>query len=207
MDSTPTVIPAPIASSSYVTIAVSGAAVVIGLGLLLANATLVAIIMIVGGVAVSAAIIPSLVQAARWQTPEFVLDRFPVELGAEFSATYRVRPKKPRALPPAPVSLTLECVERATYTVGSSTRTAEQTVYSTVAQTTGAPVGDSFEATTRMAIPLEAGAPSLNLRHNKIVWSLKATIDGKSYFGSPRSIAVPVLPVIAADVPTTRGHR
>ncbi len=93
------------------------------------------------------------------------------------------------------------------YSVGSESRTDRATVYRQQATATGEVTADGFEATFDMAIPVDAGAPSLDLGSNDITWHIEAEIPGKGYPGGTRQATVVVVPVLDLGVASFWGGR
>jgi len=80
------------------------------------------------------------------------------------------------------VEARLRCVEEATFTVGTDTRTARETIVETTLPAVEPPPGSALtavEAAWDVEIPRE-GPPSLDARRNKVVWRMEVTlrIDG-----------------------------
>jgi hypothetical protein len=128
--------------------------------------------------AVAAALLsPSLIRALRWHPAELVLPDQPVVLGGEVSAIYRRRPRRQRDLPTGAIETRLLCQERATYRVGTDTRTVTTDVVSETTTSTGAGAPRGFEAPVRVEVPTSSGAPTMSLPNNKIVWTISIRVS------------------------------
>ncbi len=188
-------------------VVVIGVVVLAGLIGFVATRAVLPLIITIIGLVVLAFRLPSFLQYRKWRTPEFHIDRWPLELGGRPTITYRLRPKRPSNLPPAPVELSISCTEVVRYSVGSESRTDRATVYRQQATATGEVTADGFEATFDMAIPVDAGAPSLDLGSNDITWHIEAEITGKGYPGGTRQATVVVVPVLDLGVASFWGGR
>jgi|GEM_PF-4018422 len=159
------------------------------------------IVALVGG-ALLAFLMPDLLLARRWQEPEFEFDQWPLQLGSSPLVTYRLQPRSQVQGGPARVSFTVECIETIEYRQGKNTKTNSTTVYSHEQTTGGATVssvngvGGAFEATDRIQIPLDAGAPTMDLAYNDINWRITAQVDGPGYPNRGRRATLVVLPVV-----------
>jgi len=178
----------------------AGAMVLVGLVTLLATRAIFPLVVTAIGLLVLAFLLPGFLESRKWHTPEFHIDRWPLELGGRPTITYRVRPKHHPNLEPAPVELTIECSEEVRYRVGTDTRTDSATVYRHQATATGEVTATGFEATFRTAIPLDAGAPTLDLGSNDITWRIEAEIRGKGYPQNTRRATLLVGPALDAGV-------
>ncbi len=176
---------------------VSVGAIGIGMVAMLAGATLFGLVIAVVGLVVFAFVLPPVLKQRKWDTPEFEFAHLPLLLGDQVRMTYRLRSKNTgTAVPSAPVTLTVECVEQAKYRQGSSTRTDRRTVYQRRYSLNGGPGIDGFEASADLEIPVDAGAPTLNLNNNDINWRVEAKIESKAMPGSTRKTNVPVAPYL-----------
>jgi len=178
----------------------AGAMVLVGLVLLVATRAVFPLIISAVGLGLLVFLLPGFIESRKWQTPEFHIDRWPLELGGQPTITYRLRPKHQPSLQPAPVELTIECTEEVRYSVGTDTRTDRATVYQHRATATGEVTAAGFEATFLIAIPLDAGAPTLDLGSNDITWRVEAEIRGKGYPRDTRRATLLVVPVLDAGI-------
>ncbi len=185
----------------------AGAMTLIGLATLLATRAVFPLILTAVGLVVLVFLLPRFLEFRRWHTPEFHIDRWPLELGGQSTIVYRLRPKQQPSLQPAPVELAIECAEEVRYTVGTDTRTDRATVYRHEATATGEVTASGFEATFRLAIPLDAGAPTLDLGSNDITWRIEAEIRGKGYPKNTRRARLLVVPTLDAGDASFWGGR
>ncbi len=193
----PIVLKADSVTASMALAAVSVGAIVAGAVAIVGGATLLGLIIAGVGAVAFAFILPPLLKQRKWHTPEFQFPHLPLMIGGRVGMTYRLRPKNSgTAVPSAPVTLTVECVEEVKYRQGSNTRTDRATVYQRRYELNGGPGVDGFEATADLEIPIDAGAPTLNLSHNDITWRVEAKIDSKTMPGSTRQVHVRVAPYL-----------
>ena len=125
--------------------------------------------------------LPFLLQAGRterkWHPGELVIPSKGFALGGTYTVTYRRRPRKVADIPDTEIELTLECQEKATYSVGTETRTETETVVKRTLTSTGSSTPNGFEASFPIEIPSDAGGPTLQLLHNRINWEFRVRAD------------------------------
>lgn len=117
----------------------------------------------------------SLLAALRWTPAELVIDPAPLQLGASVDAIYRRRPRKVTDLPTTEIQLRLLCEEEVTYRQGKSTKTTSSTVVDKVFRATGEGTPHGFEASIRFEVPIDRGAPTMDIDYNKIRWRAVVT--------------------------------
>lgn len=128
------------------------------------------------GTLVAAFFAPRFAVFMRWHPAELHIDSYPMPLGAPVKATYVHRSKKG---PPQDASTSLQvrltCEERATYTVGTETRTDKETVSEQVWSVNGAIRAGVFMADGELTVPLDQGVPTFKTDNNEVRWKLSVT--------------------------------
>lgn len=164
-----------------------------------ASATAFALILAVGAAGAALFVVPRVIATSRWEAAQITIERYPFQLGDEVNVRFQQRAQgaKVPADQDGPATFTLVCTERATYTVGTNTRTETHTVAEYSWEAPGQLVSGTYIADTILRVPLERGAPTFECDHNEVAWELKVhTPDPLPSF--ERAFKVVVLPVIAS---------
>ena len=111
-----------------------------------------------------------------WANPTVEFTPWPPQLGRTMTAVYRRQPISARARGRLRAQLQVEtelvCEEWVEYTVGTDTRTDTHDAVRVRSSTSINPMADRVEAVLVVAIPFDAGAPTIDLDHNKVRWRL-----------------------------------
>jgi hypothetical protein len=143
---------------------------------------------------------------AGWSHPTLEITPWPLDLGTLATVVYRRRPRRAGALATqsgAPqVEAATICTEWVRYTVGTNTRTETNHVVDIRSTVPAQRVGEEIVATCQIAIPTDAGGPTLNLSNNRVTWTLEHEL-GDPYGARTRTRAeVAVRPVLDRDIAT-----
>lgn len=126
-------------------------------------------IAVVGGIALAYAAREN----GRWEDLELVLSEWPLPMGTPVAAQLVRRAKRP--VPDQSIAVTGDviCRETVRYQQGTSSRTDRETVCRIPISVTGEVSNGTFTAAFPLLVPLDQGAPTLNLEHNEIDWRLE----------------------------------
>ncbi len=138
----------------------------------------------------------TILEIRRWEPMELHFSNWPLELGS--STTVQVIRRAKQAVPDASYKLEaeLECEESATYTVGTDTRTDTREVHEDEIVVEGHLRDRTFSATFELDIPLERGAPSMDLGNNKVEWKLDIDVDDLSRLMAKIAFTLDVVPAL-----------
>jgi hypothetical protein len=144
--------------------------------------------------------------AAGWSHPTLEITPWPLDLGTLATVVYRRRPRRAGALATRSGALQVEaatiCTEWVRYTVGTNTRTETNRVVDIRSCVPAQCVGEEIVATCQIAIPTDAGGPTLALSNNRVTWTLEHKL-GDPYGARTRTRAgVVVRPVLDRDIAT-----
>lgn len=178
----------------------------VGIGLLVfaaifafgAGSAFVAIVLLGLGAALGLFVVPRVIASNRWEAAQLTIDRYPLQLGDEVPIRFHQRSHGQKVPPDqeGPTQFRLTCIERATYTVGTDTRTESRTVVDLVWGVPGSLVAGTYIADGVLRVPIDRGAPSFKCSHNKVEWEL--TVDTPEPLPSfTRKFDVVVAPTIA----------
>lgn len=109
----------------------------------------------------------------RWEPTELHFDEWPLALGSVNTVRLRRRAKRPIADVAVPISVALTCTEEARYSIGTDTYTASEKVVDRTSPAEGTLAAGLLTSVFEVAIPVDAGAPTLDLSNNKIQWELE----------------------------------
>ena len=135
-------------------------------------------------------------RALGWHRSELVVGHQQVMLGSELHLVVRRRPRRQRDLPRAAVEARLRCRERATFSAGTDTRTEVTDLVEVSATATGEGTPRGFEAELVLRIPVDAGAPSIHLPRNQVVWTISVDTPDPALPGPSDEFDLRVLPAI-----------
>lgn len=160
------------------------------------NAVIVIILMLLLGCAVGLAAW-SIREMRRWHPIEVVFTHWPPALGS--SQPVRIHRVAKTRVPDAQVAVTGEliCTEKVTYSVGTDTRTDTARPAELSIAGSGALVAGRLDADFELVIPVDRGAPTMDLPNNEISWELKLDITNPHGADKRMTIAVPVAAVLA----------
>lgn len=139
-----------------------------------------------------------------WTRPTLQLEAAPLHLGDDASFTYEHRAKRPIDVSSdSHLHIALVCTESTRDTSGSGDDKTTTRSSSEVSRTVGRfPVEatpSGLRARGRIAVPLDAGGPSLEAPNNAIRWHIRTRLEGPSLpFGS-EEFPVPVVGVLAVS--------
>ncbi len=138
----------------------------------------------------------TILEIRRWEPTELHFSNWPLELGS--TTTVRVIRRAKQAVPDASYKLEaeLECEESATYTVGTDTRTDTREVHEDEVIVEGHLKDRTFSATFELDIPLDRGAPSMDLGNNKVEWKLDIDVDDLSRLMAKIAFTLDVVPAL-----------
>lgn len=137
-------------------------------------ATTIAIAVVALGLAV---LMASALETRRWNPLELHFPIWPLPLGSTSSVEIVRTAKRPPPDAQVQVEAQVSCEERATYTVGTDTRTDTETVYDETSTTSGQLQGGVFRTVLELHIPADHGAPSFDLGNNEVRWELELHVD------------------------------
>ena len=130
----------------------------------------------------------------RWHPPQLEVSSVPYELGATPMVTYRRKPKRPTDVSECAVECRLYCQEQVTYSNGSDTTTDSNTVFEDTTLATGEGTADGLVAVVELHLPVHAGAPSLELSNNQVLWFVEVGVRGPRLPSDSHSFAISVAP-------------
>lgn len=137
-----------------------------------------------------------------WANPTVELTPWPPQLGRTMTAVYRRQPISARARRRLRSHLQVEtelvCEEWVQYTVGTATRTDTHDVFHVRSSASTNPTADGVEAVLAVAIPFDAGAPTIDLDHNKVRWRLDTRLGEPFGKRTAARVDLPVEPVLDA---------
>ena len=166
---------------------------------------LVAILAGVGVVAVYAA--PSITAAFSWQEATLELPTTGVTLGSSPTLTYRRRSRRPRDLADFAVECTVVCQERVEYQRGTDTEVETATVFKQAFSGHGTGTAEGLEGTVRILIPVAAGAPTFELRHNSVRWWLEMKVAGAGLPSDDQRFPMTVTATLDSEVRNQIGDQ
>lgn len=147
---------------------------------------------------VSGFVIPRALEARAWHAAELHLPQSPLSLGSVTAAEFVRRSKKSTKLDHlAEVYTELRCVESATYTVGTDSRTDTQSVFEKRQTVDGGFTAGTFTATLPIQIPVERGAPTMEVGNNEITWEFEIKGSGRTLPKRGITFTLTVQPVLA----------
>ena len=188
--------------------AISGSAASVVTARMLSVVLVTPLLMLVGSKVVNRSVGPSELLSG-WANPQIELSPWPARLGTTVTVTYRRRPIARRAtkqMASAPgLESALVCREWVQYTDGTDTRTETRDVSRTLAVEPSRATEAGIEAVCRLTIPVDAGAPSMDLRHNKIEWRLEQRLGHPFGRRTATRIDLEVGPVIDRNAVVGEG--
>ena len=135
-----------------------------------------------------------------WANPTVEFTPWPPQIGRTMTAVYRRRAISARARNRMQTAVQIEtelvCEEWVEYTVGTDTRTDTHKVVSLRSSAPAQPTGDGVEARLTVAIPASAGAPTIDLDHNKVRWHLDSRLGAPFGKRTATRIGLIVEPVL-----------
>ncbi len=138
-----------------------------------------------------------------WANPTVEFSPWPPQLGRTMTAVYRRQAISPRARSrlhgQVRVDAELVCEEWVQYTVGTDTRTDTDDVVKRRFTAAAAPAPDGVEAVFALAIPCDAGGPTVDLDHNKVRWRLDTKLGRPFGKRTAARIELKVEPVLDVD--------
>lgn len=153
---------------------------------------------------------PMVERLTGWKYPTLEFSPWPIELGSRVGVTYRRQPAKARTLTEAVGSIEVEaeitCEEWVQYTVGTDTRTESHDVVEIELTEPARLTDQGIEATFWFTIPTEHGAPTLDLRNNKIRWRIENEIEKPFGRRTKTSVGFTVAPTLDRDAVVGEGR-
>ncbi len=139
----------------------------------------------------------SIREMRRWNPIEVVFGEWPLTLGSSQQLHVHRTAKTP--VPDGTIALTgeLTCTERVTYQVGTETRTDTATPAVLPVSGMGPLTQGRFDGTVELTIPLDRGAPTLELNNNQITWKLKLELTNPNGADKSMSFRIPVVAELA----------
>lgn len=133
----------------------------------------------------------------RWHPTEVVFSEWPLRLGS--SQQLAVHRTAKTRVPDSAIAITGEliCTETVTYRVGTDTRTDTATPAVLPVSGTGVLAGGRLDGTVMLSIPLDRGAPSMDLSNNEISWNLKIELTNPNGADTRMSVELPVIAELA----------
>lgn len=129
--------------------------------------------------------------ADKWGAATISLPAGGIEMGGTVTVTLRITGEAASQSPTC--TATIECQERATYSQGTDTETATNTLLKNPCPTATRLIDRGLDFVIDVAIPLE-GPPSFDLGNNEVVWKLAVDVSTDSPPSLHRSYELDVSP-------------
>lgn len=94
------------------------------------------------------------------------------------------------------LNVKLRCDEWVRYTVGTETEVEHETVFEQFIDVDGSIQANTFRGTFDVEIPVDRGGPTLDLRNNKVKWTLAVELEPISTFSKEQDIEFDVSTVL-----------
>lgn len=139
----------------------------------------------------------SIREMRRWNPIEVVFSEWPLTLGS--SQQLHVHRVAKTSVPDGTIAITgeLTCTEKAIYKVGTETRTDTATPALLPVSGMGPLTQGRFDGTIELTVPLDRGAPTMDLTHNEITWELKLELTNPNGADKRMSFRIPVVAELA----------
>jgi hypothetical protein len=163
-----------------------------------AGAVFFTIILFLITLAVSGFVIPRALEARAWHPAELHLPQSPLSLGSFSAAEFMRASKKSTKLDhSAQVHSELRCVESATYTVGTNSRTDTESIFEKRQTIDGGFTSGTYTASLPIQIPVDRGAPTMDVGNNEISWEIEIKGSGTALPKRGITFTLTVHPVLA----------
>lgn len=142
----------------------------------------------------------------RWHPPELIMAASTLAIGETVTATYRLAARRPRDLAACDLTYTLRCTEFTNNgRSGERRRQDRRTVHEVTATTRSERSTEAIEAPLRIAVPVDAGGPTLELPGNRVWWTLTVQRSGPGG-GLGDEFTLPVEAVFRPSVARAAGR-
>lgn len=150
---------------------------------------------------------PSFMAAFSWREATLELPSAGIALGSSPTLTYRRSSRRPRDVADFAVECKVVCRERVEYQRGTDTEVETATVFEQVFTGHGSGTADGLEGTVQILVPIAAGAPSFELRHNSVTWWLETSVAGAGLPSDDQRFPMTVSAALDPDVRNQVGDR